>query len=54
MTDTPSLNIPKSVQERASRSVLFGIIQMLRSGEMNNEQAIDAILHWHNSVNADA
>lgn len=53
MNDSVELDIPKSVQERVSRSVLTGILQMLRSGKINNEQAIDAILHWHNSVNPD-
>ncbi|MBN8978141.1 MAG: hypothetical protein J0I08_16845 [Rhizobiales bacterium] len=49
---TISLDIPKSAAERAARSVLFDILGQYRVGDINHEQAAEAIEHWRTSVNA--
>lgn len=49
---TISLNIPKSAAERAARSVLFDILGQYRVGDINHEQAAEAIEHWRTSVSA--
>lgn len=54
MNRSVELSIPKSAADRAARAVLTDILRMLRVGEINNEQAIEAIEHWRDSVLEDA